>query len=44
MKTVSLNLGQAGISITADRYSHMLRAAPPIAAERVAAMVDEGSM
>jgi integrase len=44
MKTVSSNLGHAGISITADRYSHVLPAAARIAAERVAAMVDESTM
>ena len=40
-KTVSSNLGHAGISITADRYSHVLPAVAREAAERVAALVDE---
>jgi integrase len=44
LKTVSSNLGHAGISITADRYSHVLPAAAREAAERVAAMVDGNTM
>ena len=42
LKTVSSNLGHAGISITADRYSHVLPAVAREAAERVAALVDDG--
>jgi len=42
LKTVSSNLGHAGISITADRYSHVLPAVAREAAERVAALVDFG--
>jgi integrase len=44
LKTVSTNLGHAGISITADRYSHVLPAAAREAAEKVAAMVDGNAM
>jgi integrase len=44
LKTVSSNLGHAGISITADRYSHVLPAVARAAAERVAALVDESTM
>ncbi|HWE68740.1 MAG TPA: site-specific integrase [Acidimicrobiales bacterium] len=44
LKTVSSNLGHAGISITADRYSHVLPAAARAAAERVADLVDENTM
>ena len=42
LKTVSSNLGHAGISITADRSSHVLPAVAREAAERVAALVDDG--
>jgi integrase len=42
LKTVSSNLGHAGISITADRYSHVLPAVARAAAEKVASLIDEG--
>jgi len=44
LKTVSTNLGHAGISITADRYSHVLPAAAREAAAKVAAVVDGNTM
>ena len=44
LKTVSTNLGHAGISITADRYSHVLPAAARVAAAKVAAVVDGNTM
>jgi integrase len=44
LKTVSSNLGHAGITITADLYAHVVPALARAAAERVAAMVDESTM
>lgn len=43
LKTVSARLGHAGISITADRYSHVLPAVDRDAAERVASIVGLGN-
>ena len=44
LKTVSSNLGHAGIAITADLYSHVVPAVARAAAERVAALVGENTL